>query len=93
MTLTTRGKRLVFALYSLAIATLVYLIMTIDNDCIDEDLARFTSQAYHYGTPEEKEKAIEIIYQWRGGIQLKNDGTHEIIFQCVTVKQDEKIRG
>jgi hypothetical protein len=88
MKLTTRGKRLVFALYSLLIIILVYRIMTIDNECITQDLATYVASDYHYGTPEEKERAIETIYQWRGGIQLKDNGTHEIIFYCVQANKN-----
>jgi hypothetical protein len=85
MTLTTRGKRLVFALYTLVILFIGYNIMTIDNACIDEDLARMTSQAYHYGTSQEIEHAREIIYKWRGKIKVHEDYAHEIIFDCVTL--------
>jgi hypothetical protein len=88
MTLTTRGKRLVFALYSLLIIILVYRIMTIDNECITQDLATYVASDYHYGTPEEKERAIETIYQWRGGIKLNDDNTHEIIFDCVQANKN-----
>lgn len=88
MTLTNRGKRLVFALYTLLIIFIGYKIITIDNACIDEDLAQMTAQAYYYGTPEEIENAREIIYKWRGGIELKNDGTHEIKFDCVSLNKN-----
>lgn len=88
MKLTTRGKRLAFALYTAVIIIIGYNIMTIDNSCIDEDLARMTAQAYHYGTPQEQEHAREIIYKWRGGIKLNDDGTHEINFTCVTLNKN-----
>jgi acetolactate synthase small subunit len=92
MTLTTRGKRLAFALYTLLIIFIGYNIMTIDNACIDEDLARMTSQAYHYGTSQEIEHAREIIYKWRGKIKVNDDYTHEIIFECVTLtKKNEEV--
>lgn len=86
MTLTTRGKRLVLALYCLLIIFIVYKIITIENNCVGEDLSKYIAQDYYYGTPEEKERAIQKIYKWRGGIKLNDDNTHEIIFDCVQKK-------
>ena len=90
MKLTARGKRLAFAFYSFIIVVIVYNIMTIDNGCIEEDLAKYLAHAYNHGTPEEIEHARETIYKWRGGIQLNDDGTHQITFYCVTTKAPEK---
>ena len=85
MKLTTRGRRLVFALYTAVVIFIVYNIMTIDNSCITQELATYVATDYHYGTPEEQERAREIIYQWRGGIKYNEYGQDEITFDCVQV--------
>lgn len=80
-----------FALYSFVIVVIVYNIMTIDNDCISEDLAKYVATDYNYGTPEEQERAREIIYQWRGGIKYNEYGDDEITFACVQLNERPQI--
>ena len=91
MKLTARGKRLAFAFYSFIVVVLVYNIMTIDNDCITEDLAKYVATDINYGTPEEQERAREIIYQWRGGIKTDDYGFNEVTFNCVQLNTKPKV--
>lgn len=80
-----------FALYTAVVIGLVYNIMTIDNDCITQELATYVATDINYGTPEQQERAREIIYQWRGGIKTDEYGTHQVTFNCVQVNTTEQV--
>jgi len=88
MKLTTRGRRLVSALYVGVIISLVYIIFNTSEKCIEQDLAQFIAYNYHYGNSQEIEHAREIIYKWNGQIKVHDDLSHEIIFQCVTLNKN-----
>lgn len=91
MKLTARGRRLAFAFYTAVVIGLVYNIMTIDNDCITQELATYLATDINYGTPEEQERARELIYQWRGGIRIDEYGQQQVTFDCVQVNTKPKV--
>jgi len=88
MKLTTRGRRLVSALYIGVIIGLVYIIFNTSEKCIEQDFAQFIAYNYHYGNSQEIEHAREMIYKWGGSIKVHDDLSHEIIFTCVTLNKN-----
>jgi hypothetical protein len=65
MKLTTRGRRLVSALYIGVIISLVYIIFNTSEKCIKQDLAQFIAYNYHYGNSQEIEHAREIYASYK----------------------------
>ena len=91
MTLTKRGKKLVFISYITLILGLVYLIITKPAHCIDEYTAKLLTTNFLYGEGDEVDYAIQSIYNNGGWVEINNE-EEEVIFPCVTIsKQYDQI--